>query len=155
MAQVEGFPDITIANVATTDYLYVRSSAQPSGSRDKRMGINAAFKALLNAAALIQTILGRSDAPTLRGDLGFLTATAALDFPSIAAGAKADLTITVAGAAVGDAVILGLPAAPAAGLVFNAFVSAADTVTIRASNTSSGAVDAASATYRAVVIKSA
>lgn len=82
-----------------------------------------------------------------------LSATAALDFASIAAAASADLTISVAGAAVGDAVSLGLPAAPAAGLVFNGFVSAADVVTVRATNITAAAVDAASATYRATVHK--
>lgn len=82
-----------------------------------------------------------------------LTATAALDFASIAAAGSADLTVTVAGAAVGDSAAVGLPAAPTAGLIFNAFVSAANTVTVRASNITAGAVDAASATYRATVIK--
>lgn len=82
-----------------------------------------------------------------------LTATAALNFASIAAAASEDLTITVAGAAVGDSVSVGLPAAPTAGLVFVGFVSAANTVTVRASNITAGAVDAASATYRATVIK--
>lgn len=81
-------------------------------------------------------------------DLGRITATATLDFPSIAAGAQADLTITLTGAATGDSVFLGLPAAPAAGLVFNAFVSAANTVTIRASNITASPVDAASVDYR-------
>ncbi len=82
-----------------------------------------------------------------------LTATAALNFASIAAAASADLTITVAGAAVNDTVAIGLPAAPTAGIVFNAFVSAANTVTVRATNITAGAVDPASATYRATVIK--
>lgn len=82
-----------------------------------------------------------------------LTVAAALDFASIAAAASADLTITVPGAAVGDAVSLGLPAAPTAGLVFNGFVSAANTVTVRATNITAGAVDAVSATYRATVHK--
>lgn len=82
-----------------------------------------------------------------------LTVAAALDFASIAAAASADLTITVPGAAVGDAVSLGLPAAPTAGLIFQAFVSAANTVTVRATNITAGAVDAASATYRATVLK--
>lgn len=81
-----------------------------------------------------------------------LSNSAALNFPSISANAYADLTITVTGAAVNDAVIMGLPAAPAAGLVFNAFVSATDTVTVRASNTSASPVDAASATYNVVVL---
>lgn len=82
-----------------------------------------------------------------------LTATAALDFASINAAASEDLTITVAGAAVGDSVSLGLPAAPTAGIVFNAFVSAANTVTVRATNITGGAVNPASATYRVTVIK--
>lgn len=82
-----------------------------------------------------------------------LTAEAALDFPSIAAAASATLTITVTGAAVGDPVALGLPAAPTAGLVFFPFVSAADTVSVRAMNITAGAVDAASATYKVAVSK--
>lgn len=82
-----------------------------------------------------------------------LTVAAALDFASIAAAASADLTIAVPGAAVGDSVSLALPAAPTAGLVFQGFVSAANTVTVRATNITAGAVDAASATYRATVHK--
>lgn len=88
-----------------------------------------------------------------RATSGELSASAALDFAPIAAAASADLTIAVPGAAVGDTVELGLPAAPAAGLIFNAFVSAADTVTVRASNITGLAVDAAAATYRATVHK--
>ena len=82
-----------------------------------------------------------------------LTATASLNFSSINAAASADLTITVAGAAVNDSVSLGLPAAPTAGILFNAFVSAANTVTVRATNITAGAVDPAAATYRVTVIK--
>ena len=81
-----------------------------------------------------------------------LSASASLDFTSISAASQASLTITVTGAAVGDEVIMALPAAPTAGLVFNAFVSAADTVTIRASNISGSPVDAAAATYGVIVI---
>ena len=79
-------------------------------------------------------------------------ATATLNFGSIATTASADLTITVTGAAVGDEVIMALPAAPAAGIVFNAFVSAANTVTIRATNITASPVDAAAATYGVIVI---
>lgn len=82
-----------------------------------------------------------------------LGASAALDFASIAAAASEDLTITVTGASVNNAVSLGLPAAPAAGLVFNAFVSATDTVTVRATNITGTAVDASSATYSVLVFK--
>lgn len=79
------------------------------------------------------------------------TASASLNFPSIAAVSQADLTITVTGAAVGDEVAMALPAAPAAGIVFNAFVSATNVVTIRASNITASAVDPAAATYSVLV----
>lgn len=78
-------------------------------------------------------------------------ATATLDFPSISAVSQSDLTITVTGAAVGDEVVLALPAAPAAGIVFNAYVSAANTVTVRASNITAAPVDPASASYSVLV----
>jgi hypothetical protein len=81
-----------------------------------------------------------------------LSGSASLNFPSINAASQADLTITVPGAAVGDEVILALPSGPAAGLVFNAFVSAANTVTVRASNISGSPVDAGNAAYGVIVI---
>jgi hypothetical protein len=81
----------------------------------------------------------------------FRSIAVALDFGSIAAAASADLTITLTGVAVGDSVALGLPAAPTAGIVFQAFVSAANTVTVRATNITGSAVDPASATYRVTV----
>ncbi len=83
----------------------------------------------------------------------YLTASAALDFGSILTLAQADLTIAVTGAAVGDNVALGLPAAPEAGMSFMAFVSATDVVTVRATNTSGSTIDPASATYRVAVFK--
>lgn len=76
-----------------------------------------------------------------------------LDFPSIAPAASADLTIAVPGAATGDLVSLGLPAVPLSGLIFMAFVSAAGTVTVRATNITAGALDAAVTTYRVAVFK--
>lgn len=83
------------------------------------------------------------------------TATATLDFPSINAVSQADLTITVTGAAVGDEVALALPAAPTAGIVFNAFVSATNTVTVRATNVTAAPVDPASASYSVLVFGAA
>lgn len=84
-----------------------------------------------------------------------LTNSASLNFGSISAASQADLTITVTGAATGDEVIIALPASPAAGLVFNAFVSATDTVTVRASNISGSPVDPAAATFGVIVVSAA
>lgn len=82
-----------------------------------------------------------------------LFAAAALDFPSIAAAATATLNITVTGAVVGDPVVLALPATVNAGILFDARVSAADTVTVRATNITAGAIDPASATFGVTVLK--
>src|SRR5882672_1847518 len=84
-----------------------------------------------------------------------LTATASLDFPNTAAGTSADLTIAVVGAADGDAVTLGVPiAAQNANSCYTAFISAADTVTVRFNNYQLlTAIDPASGTFRVSVLK--
>lgn len=82
-----------------------------------------------------------------------LAAVATLDFPSINAVSTQTLTITVPGASVNDVVVLGLPATVNAGVVFDARVSAADTVTVRALNITAGAIDPASAQYEVIVLK--
>lgn len=79
-------------------------------------------------------------------------ATTSLDFGSISGGASADLTITVTGALVGDSVAPSLPAAPTAGIIYQMFVSATDTVTVRATNITGGAIDPAAQTFGAAVI---
>ena len=84
-----------------------------------------------------------------------LFASAALDFASVAAVGQQELTITVTGAAVGDAVVLAPPATLTAGLVATARVSATNTVTVRLSNITAAAIDPASATWGARVLKSA
>lgn len=82
-----------------------------------------------------------------------LRASATLDFPSIAAAGTADLTITVPGAAVGDDAILVNDAAPPNLMSHVAWVSATDTVTVRARNGTAGAIDQAPTVYRVIVFK--
>lgn len=81
-----------------------------------------------------------------------ITATANLDFPSTAASMSSDLTVTVTGAALGDVVALGSPVPPA-NSNYTAFVSAADTVTVRYSNFSATPLNPASATFKIKIIK--
>lgn len=83
--------------------------------------------------------------------LGRLIRKPTLDYPSIAAGTSADLTVTVYNAVPGMSVSLGLPAALETGLVANAFVSANDTVTVRLTNITASAIDPASAQYKVTV----
>jgi hypothetical protein len=83
-----------------------------------------------------------------------LTATAVLNFPSTNAQKSSDLNITVTGAALGDAIILGIPSTSNdANSNYSAWVSAANTVTVRFNNFSSLAIDPASGTYRVSVLK--
>jgi hypothetical protein len=82
------------------------------------------------------------------------SAVANLTFGSIAAGASATQTATVTGAAVGDGVVVGLPAAGlTAGLIPTAWVSAAGVVTLRITNITSGALTPAAADYRLTAIR--
>ena len=80
-----------------------------------------------------------------------MTAKATLDFPSVVAGTTEVLTITVTGASVNDTVAVGLPATLNDNLVFDARVTAANTVTVRAINNTAGAINPASGTYRVSV----
>ena len=108
----------------------------------------AAFSAAGAFTANVSLQIGSSGTPLLK----LLSAIATLDFPSIPAQASADLTITVTGSAINDFVQLGLPASPASGINFQAFVSAANTVTVRAANYTAAAIDPASASYRVSVM---
>lgn len=74
-----------------------------------------------------------------------------LDFGSISAAASADLTITLPGAKINDLTWFGRPAAPTAGIIYQAFVSAADTVTVRATNITASPVNPASQTFNVAV----
>lgn len=120
--------------------------------------VNIATNLNVFGATVLTTITSSSltvgsGGPDRRAITDILSDTATLDFGSIVAGASADLTITITGVVVGNTVKIGLPAAPAAGIVFMGFVSAADTVTIRAMNITALSVDPASATYGATVFK--
>ena len=83
-----------------------------------------------------------------------LTGSATLDFPSTTTLLSADLNITVTGASDGDVVSLGVPnAAVNANTCYTAWVSAANTVTVRFNNFSSGTVNPASGLFKVFVTK--
>lgn len=79
--------------------------------------------------------------------------TCTVDFASAASGANATDTATVAGLALGD-IVLGISAIiTTQNLVLSADVSAANTLTVRASNLTGGAVDLASTTLKILVAR--
>ncbi len=77
--------------------------------------------------------------------------TGTLNADSLSDGAGTSDTITVPGVALGDIVIGFSFGVSLAGVSATAYVSAADTVTIRIQNESAGTVDLASTTVRVVV----
>lgn len=82
----------------------------------------------------------------------YASVTATLDFPNTAAQTSSDLTVTVTGALDGDEVTLTVPAVSMlASSCYNAWVSAADTVTVRFNNYSAAGQDPASGDFLVVV----
>jgi hypothetical protein len=84
-----------------------------------------------------------------------ISGSATLDFPSTNNGNKSDLTINgITGAEEGDVVALGIPNSVNLNhSCFTAWVSAANTVTVRFSNYGTGALDPVSATFKVKVFK--
>jgi lysophospholipase L1-like esterase len=113
-----------------------------------------------NPASLMAETLHLNDAGCkFAGDLvilrenGIIQRTLTLDFPSIATGASADLTLTIYEAVPG----LGCSVTPKSDLgvdvTLSAFVSSANTVTVRATNRTSETVDLTSQFFTVSVIK--
>lgn len=93
---------------------------------------------------------------TQAGTIKILWEIATIDFASTNAQKSTDSTgITVTGAVLGDPVILGSTVSGATPIdsCYTAFVSAADTVIVRYSNYSAGALDPASQTFTVGVVK--
>jgi len=88
-----------------------------------------------------------------------LTGTGSVDFTALAAGTCENFTVTVTGAANGDPVFVGIPAAAWATTEYatiNAFVSAADTVTVKRCNLTNATTalsKPAAVTIRATVVQ--
>lgn len=84
-----------------------------------------------------------------------LTATATLNFPNTLAGTSSTLTITVTGATDGDVVDVGVPnGSISSNGNYTAYVSSANTVTVRFNNNNAlAAVDPASGTFRVAITK--
>ncbi len=95
-----------------------------------------------SAMAIIDAALGR-----------VLTGSATYDAPSIANAGRTTTTVTVTGAALGDFVTGVSFGVDLAGLMLNAYVSAANTVTIVLQNNTGSAVDLGSTTVRVRVRK--
>ncbi len=102
--------------------------------------LQAVLDSLLADITAIRTVLA-----------GILTGSATYDAASLADGVGATTTITVTGAVLGDFVIVS-HSVDLAGITVTGYVSAADTVSVRFQNESTGTLDLASGTLRALVL---
>ena len=94
------------------------------------------------------------DAAVIRTVFSGFQGTATLDFPTIAPGRSAELTVTVTGAVPGDSVTLGPPGTLEPGLLAVGHVSTANTVTIRLLNSNAASLDPRPAGWKVNVIRS-
>ncbi len=82
---------------------------------------------------------------------GELTGSKTFDTPSVVDAAGTSTTVTVTGAALGDYVTAVSLGVDLQGITVTAYVSAADTVTVRFQNESGGTLDLTSSTLRVIV----
>ena len=80
------------------------------------------------------------------------TNSAIFNFGDILTLATATTTVTVTGARDGDAVHVS-SGTPTTGIIIDGYVSASDTVTIRAQNFTAGTINPASSTFRVIVFQ--
>ena len=147
-----GFGTITpaassILDITSTTKGFLRPR-QTTGQRD-------AIASAATGLSIYNTTLSTNDVKTAAAwyqQPNGLTGSATLDFPSTNAHSSSDLTLTVTGAAVGDIVILGTPVQDI-DATYTAFVSLANTVTVRFNHYGSGTTNPASGTFKVYVIK--
>ncbi len=109
------------------------------------MSFTGSFRALANSNDVSGTqrsvILGTA-----------ILTTPTLTYTSIASNVSQDQTTTISGASLGDIVLVGAPAL-VAGLTLTAFVSAANTITVRLHNATAGAVVPGALVFNVLVVK--
>ncbi|MBK5214303.1 MAG: hypothetical protein JJE55_11660 [Flavobacteriaceae bacterium] len=81
------------------------------------------------------------------------TNSATLTFGSISAASSSEMTITVTGATVGSTCNVSPNGTIQSGLIWNAYVSAVNTVTVRITNITAAAITPTSRTWKATVIQ--
>lgn len=120
----------------------------PSIAATNGIGSHADDKALMTAFL--------ADITAIRAVLaGMLSGSATYDAASLVDGAGTTTTVTVTGAALGDFVVGVSMGVDLAGITVTAYVSAADTVSVRLQNESGGTIDLASTTLRVRVLPQA
>ena len=133
-------------------------SINTRGTGSIQMGVVGTRTTLNGSATAARTVT----LPNITGTLpvALISVSTALDFGSISTGDFADLTIPITGAATTDVVFVTCLDTAGRGatdgkLIFEAFVSATNTVTVRAHNPTAGSIDSAPYNFKVAIIKTA
>jgi hypothetical protein len=151
LAGVTSFP---VDSVPIATWTATAGTWNTSGGLDRRGWLSG--NSIIGGSGIVSVQSGGQTTITVDSAVvpTFLTASATLNFPSIAAGTcSADMTFTMTGANPGDAVAPGWPGGLEAGLSGTMRVSAAGQIAVRLCALSASAIDPASATFRAVVVR--
>jgi hypothetical protein len=119
------------------------------------LGGHATNKTYVDAqdTTLSTAITNNASAITALWGNHILSVSQVMDYGSIAAGSSVEATVTVTGAATTDLAIVNFPTAMNTGLIWQATVSAANTVSIRVANTTASAIDPTAKTVLVMVLK--
>lgn len=143
-----GFAGGTISGpvVFQSPVSFVGGSVGATLSSTLLMGNSLTLSALLGSVTLLE--VGASAASITR----ILSGTGTVTYSVTSANAVQNQNFALAGAQVGDAVFIGLPASPPAGAGFTGFMAAAGTVTLRLINPATVTLGAATITVRATAM---
>lgn len=128
------------------------TTASQSFTQQRRVSLNAVTTAILKGHLDPRVTTDSLVSVTGYGTGTQLSGSATYDPPSLADGAGATTTVTVTGAALGDYASASF-SLDTSGITITAWVSAANTVSIRFQNESGGPLDISSGTLRAIVVK--
>ncbi len=159
--RIDGNGNVGIGIQLPTAALHLKSQTATAGSAPIKLSSNTTVMTTPEAGAVEfdgTNYFASAGSPAVRYTLAkTLTATAVLDFPSTTASNSSILTFTLNGAVDGDVVALGVPNAATNGnTAYYAYVSAANTITVRFLNNNpalGAAIDPVSATFRVSVIR--
>jgi hypothetical protein len=168
MTEINAYPTATAVDDA--DYLIMHRDGREASQQTRKVaradflagvgieGEDADFAAL--TADSVAAPEGAIDELTVTTSLTMgaalskiLTNTASVAIGTLAAGASADVTMTVTGAVVGDVAILNPQVDMPDGLHLRPYVSGANTVTINVTNASTGSIVGASYSLKAVLLR--
>jgi hypothetical protein len=149
------YPDVTIPIPAPTAFLHFAAGTAAAGTAPLKFTAGTNLTAPEDGAVEYDGTNYYFTTGATRYTLArTLTATAALNFGNAATNTSLDLTIALPGAALGDAVILGIPSTSNdPNSDYSAWVSAAGTVTVRFNNYSAGNINPANGTFRVTVLR--